>query len=112
MKAFCSKNWFLLSLPLVVTLAWLVPEAGATGGWLQSQITTKLGVALIFLMQGLAIPTTALHQGLKNWRLHLLVQAFIFGLFPLLGIAFDRVAGSHFPPDLRLGFLFLSVLPS
>ena len=112
MKTFYLKNWFVLTLPLVVALAWIVPDLGATSGWLQSQITTKIGVALIFLLQGLTIPTSALHQGMKNWRLHVIVQVFIFVLFPLLGLAFDRLAGSYMPPTLRIGFLFLSVLPS
>ncbi|HTI70425.1 MAG TPA: bile acid:sodium symporter family protein [Candidatus Limnocylindria bacterium] len=112
MRTFYLKNWFVLSLPLVVALAWLVPELGASGGWLQSQVTTKVGVAIIFFFQGLTIPTSALHHGLKNWRLHLIVQLFIFGLFPLLGMVFDHLAGDYMPRDLRLGFLFLSVLPS
>ncbi len=112
MKSFVLRNWFVLSLPVVVLLAFLIPDAGAKNGWLQSQITTKFGVALIFLFQGLTIPTSALHHGLKNWRLHLLVQGFIFVLFPALGMIFDAVAGSYLPPDLRIGFLYLCVLPS
>jgi sodium/bile acid cotransporter 7 len=112
MRAFYLRNWFILTLPLVVMLAWVVPNLGATGGWLRTEVTTKLGVAAIFLFQGLTIPTAALHQGIKNWRLHTLVQLFIFGIFPIIGIAFDHLAGSRLPPDLRLGFLFLCVLPS
>lgn len=93
-------------------LAWIVPEAGATGGWLRSEVTTRIGVALIFLFQGLVLPTAALRQGASRWQLHLLIQGFTFVLFPLLGIALDLVIGSRLPPDLRLGFLFLCVLPS
>jgi sodium/bile acid cotransporter 7 len=112
MKAFYLRNWFVLTLPLVVILAWIIPEAGASGGWLRSDVTTKVGVALIFLFQGLTIPTSALHRGLKNWRLHLLVQSFIFLIFPLIGMAVDWAVGSRLAPDLRLGFLYLCVLPS
>lgn len=112
MKNFLARNWFIVSLPLAIALAWLVPDAGATGGWLRSEVTTKLGVALIFLFQGLTLPSSALKQGASQWRLHLLVQAFTFLLFPLIGMALDALAGRHLPPDLRLGFLFLCVLPS
>ena len=112
MKNFLARNWFILSLPLAIALAWLVPEAGATGGWLRSEFTTKLGVALIFLFQGLTLPSSALKQGASQWRLHLLVQTFTFLLFPLIGMALDAFVGRHLPPDLRLGFLFLCVLPS
>lgn len=110
--AFLARNWFVLSLPLTVVLAFLLPEAGASGGWLQSQVTTKAGVALIFLLQGLTLPSAALRKGVSQWRLHLLVQSFTFGLFPLIGILLDCVAGRHLPPDLALGFLYLCVLPS
>ncbi len=112
MKAFYLRHWFIATLPMVVLLAWIVPELGASGGYLRTEITTKLGVAVIFLFQGLTIPTSALHQGVRNWRLHVLVQVFIFGLFPVLGMVFDHFAGAHLPAALRLGFLFLCVLPS
>jgi sodium/bile acid cotransporter 7 len=110
--AFLARNWFVLSLPLTVALAFLLPEAGASGGWLQSQVTTKAGVAVIFLLQGLTLPSSALRKGLSQWRLHLLVQTFTFVFFPLLGIALDRLFGRFLPPDLALGFLYLCVLPS
>jgi solute carrier family 10 (sodium/bile acid cotransporter), member 7 len=112
MKGFLLRNWFVLSLPAIVALAFAVPELGATNGWLQTQITTKVGVALIFLFQGLTIPTSALRKGLGNWKVHLLVQGFIFGLYPLLGMGFDRLFGARLTPDLRTGFLYLCVLPS
>lgn len=112
MKAFIQKNWFTLGLPIAVGLAWLLPGWGASGGWLRSEITTKLAVVVIFLSQGLTLPTAALRQGALQWRLHTLVQAFTFVLFPLIGLALDATVGARLPPDLRLGFLYLCVLPS
>lgn len=112
MKSFISRNWFVLSLPFVVLLAFVLPSAGSDDGWLKAGVTTKFGVALIFLFQGMTIQTKALHHGLKNWRLHVLVQSFIFILFPVLGIGFDALTGGHLPHDLRTGFLYLCVLPS
>jgi sodium/bile acid cotransporter 7 len=111
-KGFFIRNWFVLSLPLAVALAWLLPEAGATGGWLRTEVTSKLAVALIFLFQGVTLPTAALRNGAKQWRLHLLIQSFTFLIFPLFGIGMDAAVGRFFPADLRLGFLFLCVLPS
>jgi solute carrier family 10 (sodium/bile acid cotransporter), member 7 len=112
MKDFLTKNWFVLSLPLAVALAWLVPEAGAKGGWLRPEISTKAGVAIIFLLQGLTLPGAALKKGLGQWRLHLVIQLFTFVWFPVVGLLLDRLLGAQFPPDLRLGFLYLCVLPS
>lgn len=112
MKSFLARNWFVASLPVVIVAAWLFPNAASKGGWLRPEVTTDVGVALIFLLQGMALPTAALAQGASRWRLHLLVQSFTFVGFPLIGLALDLLAGRFLAPDLRLGFLFLCVLPS
>ncbi len=112
MKTFFAKNWFVLSLPLAVALAWVLPEAGASGGWLKSEVTTKAGVAVIFFFQGLTLPLAQMRAGAMQWKLHVVVQSFTFLLFPLLGIALDAAFGARLTPDLRLGFLYLCVLPS
>lgn len=106
------QNWFVAALPFAVWLAWLLPSAGATGGWLRAEITTKVGVAVIFVFQGLTLAADALKAGARQWRLHVLVQGFTFLGFPLLGILLDQLLGFWASPDLRLGFLFLCVLPS
>ncbi|GAB1488027.1 bile acid:sodium symporter [Opitutaceae bacterium] len=112
MRVFLQRNWFILVLPATVGLAWLIPDIGASGGWLRTELTTKLAVALIFFSQGLMLPIAALKQGALQWKLHGLVQSFTFLLFPLIGLALDLLAGSWLAPDLRLGFLYLCVLPS
>jgi len=112
MPDFFVRHWFALTLPFAVGMAWVLPDLGSAEGPLKSAISTKLGVVLIFLIQGVTLPSTALRQGLSQWRLHLLIQAFTFLVFPALGIALDRLAGGWLPPDLRLGFLYLAVLPS
>jgi sodium/bile acid cotransporter 7 len=106
------QNWFLVGLVAAVGLAWLFPAAGAKGGFLHTEITIRVGVGLIFFSQGLTLALDALRRGALRWRLHVLVQAWIFGLFPLVGLLFDRLAGSTLPPDLRTGFFFLCVLPT
>lgn len=112
MMAFIRKNWFMLGMPLAVGLAWWIPEGGADGGWLKAEITTKLAVALVFLVQGMTLPARALRDGASQGRLHLGVQGFCFVIFPLLALAIDVGVGGRLPADLRLGFLFLCVLPS
>jgi solute carrier family 10 (sodium/bile acid cotransporter), member 7 len=112
LKKFITKNWFMLGMPVAVALAWVLPEAGADGGWLKAEVTTKLAVALVFLVQGLTLPAKALKDGASQGRLHVGVQVFGFLVLPLVGLALDQVVGSQLAPDLRLGFLFLCVLPS
>jgi sodium/bile acid cotransporter 7 len=106
------RNWFLAGLVAAVGLAWLGPAAGAQGGFLRPEITIRAGVVLIFFSQGLTLALDTLRHGALRWRLHAVVQAWTFLLFPLVGLFFDRLAGSRLPPDLRVGFLFLCVLPT
>ena len=112
MKKFLAKNWFMLGMPVAVALAWVLPEAGADGGWLKAEVTTKLAVAVVFLVQGITLPAQALKDGASQGRLHVGVQLFCFLVIPLVGLALDQIVGGMMAPDLRLGFLFLCVLPS
>ncbi len=112
MNAFLKKNWFMLGMPVAVALAWVMPQAGADGGWLKAEVTTKLAVALVFLVQGMTLPAKALKDGASQGRLHAGVQLFCFLVIPLIGLGMDQLVGSKLAPDLRMGFLFLCVLPS
>ena len=112
LRAWAAKNWFLAGLFAAVGLAWIFPGAGAPGGWLHPGITTKLGVALIFFLQGMSLSLPALKSGAFQWRLHLMVQLFTFVVFPLIGLGLNLLLGRWLPADLRLGFLYLCVLPS
>lgn len=106
------RNWFMLGLVVSVLLASLFPEPGASGGVLHTELTTRIGIVVIFLLQGLTLPMSALVAGATNVRLHLLIQLFTFVILPLLGIVTDATLGSLLPPDLRQGLLYLCVLPS
>jgi predicted Na+-dependent transporter len=57
MPPFFLRNWFALSLPIAVSLAWVFPDLGSADGPLKTSISTKAGVALIFLIQGLTLPS-------------------------------------------------------
>ena len=114
LKKFINSNSFLIGVCVSVSLAWLLPQLGSSGGLLWSEITTKLGVFVIFIIQGLPLPTNELRDGLFQWRLHLFCQGSNYLLLPLLGIAvlaLTEIFGSV-PPDLRVGFLYLAILPT
>ncbi|HYP78140.1 MAG TPA: bile acid:sodium symporter family protein [Polyangiaceae bacterium] len=105
-------DWFLLGMGVAVALAWLFPGPGAKGGSLHPELLNKLGVALIFFLHGLSLSLAALAAGVRNWRLHLLVQACTFLLCPVLGLLLLRVVGDRLSLDLRTGLFFLCALPS
>jgi sodium/bile acid cotransporter 7 len=105
-------DWFLVGLALAAGLAFVFPGPGARGGWLQPELLTKAGVALIFFLNGAGLAFAALRAGALNWRLHLVVQACTFLFFPLVGLAAFFALGRAVPGELGLGFFYLCALPS
>lgn len=113
-------NWlrsygFVLALILAVLLAFAFPQPGAQGGALHAQFLNNFGIALILFLQGLSLSLEKIKRGAANWPLHILIQAFTFGIFPLAGLALHhlipRVWHSE-PQAIADGFLYLCVLPS
>jgi solute carrier family 10 (sodium/bile acid cotransporter), member 7 len=107
-----KPDWFLIGMIFATFLAWAFPSPGAAGGWMHPELVTKLGVALIFFLHGLVLSFAALRAGALNWRLHLLVQACTFLLFPLIGLALNSALSGRIAFELTLGLFFLCALPS
>lgn len=103
---------FLTGMVLAIILAALFPTPGAHGGFLHPELLTKLGIALIFFLNGAMLSFNALKDGVLRWRLHLIIQTSTFVLFPVMGLAFLALAGRWISPDLQLGFFYLCALPS
>ncbi|WP_448681341.1 bile acid:sodium symporter family protein [Pseudomonas nicosulfuronedens] len=101
---------FTLALIATVTVASLLPCEGFTAvvfGWI-----TNLGIALLFFLHGAKLSRQAIIAGATHWRLHLLVFACTFILFPILGMALKPALSPLVTPDLYLGMLFLCALPA
>lgn len=107
-----KPDWFLLGMAGATLLAWKFPEPGGAGGWLHPELLTKVGVALIFFLHGVALSFDALKAGTLRWPLHLVVQSSTFLLFPLLGLGLNVALGERVSADLKLGLFFLCALPS
>ncbi|MDC8784852.1 bile acid:sodium symporter family protein [Roseateles koreensis] len=101
---------FTLCLLATVTLASLWPAQGLVA---QSfELITTLAIALLFFLHGAKLSRDAVVAGLSHWRLHLLVLACTFVLFPLLGLLLKPLFGLMLTPDLAVGMLFLCTLPA
>lgn len=107
-----KPDWFLPGMVLATVLAWAFPGPGASGGWMQPELTTKAGVALIFFLHGLTLSFAALRAGALNWRLHALVQTCTFLVFPLIGLGLNAMIGGRISFELALGLFYLCALPS
>jgi solute carrier family 10 (sodium/bile acid cotransporter), member 7 len=105
-------DWFLIGMIAAVGLACAYPQLGAKDGPLNPDLVNKLGVALIFFLNGAALAFASLKAGALRWPLHLVVQSATYLLFPLLGLGLLALTKSHISPALALGFFFLCALPS
>ncbi|GAB2940688.1 bile acid:sodium symporter [Hymenobacter coalescens] len=105
-------DWFFFGLLGVVALAYLAPGLGSDASPVPWGPITTLGVALIFFLYGLRLSPDKLKAGLRNWRLHALVQLTTFGVFPLLALAVRPWFQGAAHDTLWASVFFLCVLPS
>jgi sodium/bile acid cotransporter 7 len=73
---------------------------------------TKLVIALLFFLHGAKLSRDAVVAGITHWRLHLVILAATFVLFPLLGLLAMRLPTAVLPTTLSTGVLFCCCLPS
>jgi sodium/bile acid cotransporter 7 len=105
-------DWFLCGMVLATVLAYFFPTFGATGGGMHAEYVINIGVFVVFFLHGVNLSSEQVVKGLKNWRLHIMIQGFTFVVFPVIWLICDRVFGSHVPALLMLGFFYLCALPS
>ena len=105
-----APDAFTMYLLATVLLASLLPCAGRTAVALDKITTVAIG--LLFFLHGAKLSREAIVAGLTHWRLHLLVLASTFVMFPVLGLLLKPVATALLAPQLYVGVLFLCMLPS
>jgi solute carrier family 10 (sodium/bile acid cotransporter), member 7 len=105
-------DWFLKGMIAAVVLAFVLPQPGANGGFLHPEVLNKLGIALVFYLNGLSLSMTSLREGASRWRVHLLIQLSTFFVFPLLGLGLMQIGKNWMSPDMLLGYFYLCALPS
>jgi sodium/bile acid cotransporter 7 len=107
-----TRDWFLAGMTAAVVLAALFPGFGRSGGPMHADVVANVGIFLVFFLHGLGLSPERMKAGVTRWRLHVLVQAFTFGVFPVLWWALNALVGRWIPADLSLGFLYLCAVPS
>jgi sodium/bile acid cotransporter 7 len=105
-------NGFFFLLIAVIIFAGIVPSWGLEESPLHLPRIAEYGVSLIFLFYGLKLDPKSLISGLRNWKLHVLVQLSTFILFPLTIIALKGVFPVYFSTLIGLGIFYLATLPS
>ena len=103
---------FVLSIAVVVLLAYLFPQFGGKSGPLPLDKIGSIGISFIFFFYGLKLSPEKTKSGLKNWKLHVLVQACTFLLFPIIVLCFYPLIHAEHDRNIWIAFLFLASLPS
>jgi len=101
---------YILALLGTVGIASVLPARGV--GAVVAEDATTAAIALLFFLYGARLAPSAALDGLRHWRLHSLVMASTFLLFPALAVLARLAAPGLLSPDLWTGVIFLSVLPS
>ncbi|WP_310395494.1 bile acid:sodium symporter family protein [Hymenobacter sp.] len=105
-------DWFLLALMGVVALAYFQPGLGSKASPVPWTLITTVGVALVFFFYGLKLSFAKLRAGMRNWRLHALVQLATFALFPALALLVRPFFEAESGDLLWQSIFFLCALPS
>ena len=105
-------DWFLVALLGVVALAYWQPSLGSKASPVPWHLLTTGGVALVFFFYGLKLNLDKLREGMRNWRLPLVVQLATFGLFPALALLVKPFFGGTEGDLLWQSIFFLCALPS
>ncbi len=108
-----SPYALVLGIIGVIAFAAVAPGLGSDSSPLPISLLKDVGIFMIFFNQGVLLPGEALRKGLKEWPLHILIQSYLYIFIPLITAALLWLTRDIFvQPDLRMGFLFLSFLPT
>ncbi|MBK8621370.1 MAG: bile acid:sodium symporter [Saprospiraceae bacterium] len=103
---------FVVLLLVTVVVAYFFPSWGKKDSDIPLDNISSAGIALIFFFYGLKLSPQKLRDGLKNIKLHVLVQTSTFVLFPLLVLPFYWTTTAEQNQMIWLAFFFLAALPS
>jgi solute carrier family 10 (sodium/bile acid cotransporter), member 7 len=110
-RSLCSRlDPFLVAILLTVGLASLLPARGIMG--VAADGVADAAVALLFFLHGARLSPGEALAGARDWRLHGMVLAGTFALFPLLGTAARYFVPWLLPAPLWPGLILLTALPS
>jgi Predicted Na+-dependent transporter len=101
---------FLMALIGAVLLATFLPVTGQMAVFFEYLVACA--IALLFFLHGAKLSRSTVIAGIIHWRLHLVVLASTFVIFPVLGLLLGFLSPFPISPELYAGILFLCILPS
>ncbi|WP_117191872.1 bile acid:sodium symporter family protein [Rhizobium terrae] len=101
---------FTVFLVCTVILASVLPIHGVYAEWFG--VATDIAIGLLFFLHGARLSRDVVVAGILHWRLHLVILAATFAIFPILGLMIGFIPEDILAAPLYAGILFLCVLPS
>ena len=101
---------FLLMIVAMAIVGTLLPVHGVgvtIGTWV-----SRVMVACLFFLYGTRLQRAETIAGLKHWRLHAVILACTFVLFPVIGLALAPLSPGLISPELYRGLLWVCVVPA
>ncbi|HWV27853.1 MAG TPA: bile acid:sodium symporter family protein [Aeromicrobium sp.] len=101
---------FIVALVAAAVIASVLPARGAAMDALDA--LTPVVIGMLFFLYGARLSTEETLSGVKHWRLHGVILATTYALFPLLGLASTLLEPAILTPGLASGVLLLCLVPS
>ncbi|MCF1280019.1 bile acid:sodium symporter family protein [Acinetobacter pittii] len=101
---------FTVLLVGMVLLATFFPVSGQAAQYFNT--LTTVAIAILFFLHGAKLSREAVIEGILHWKMHLLVFAFTFFIFPVIGLLAKPILLPLLGQQLYWGFLFMCFLPS
>ncbi|GAA4907141.1 bile acid:sodium symporter [Tessaracoccus lubricantis] len=93
-----------------LALGLLLPLDGGAAEVLD--VVTKVAIFLLFFGYGARLSTEETLAGVRHWKLHLTILAITFVMYPLLALPLLGVPEGWMSESIRIGLLFLCLVPS
>ena len=103
---------FVLALFIAVAVAWFFPQFGSAQSGIPLNAICTAGIALIFFFYGVKLSPEKIKSGLKNWKLHIVIQSATFIICPLLVLIAHPFLQTEQQEMIWLSVFFLAALPS
>lgn len=103
---------FVLAIAITILLAYYFPQLSSDNVYISLNEISSIGIAFIFFFYGLKLSPEKIKLGLRNWKLHVLIQTATFVIFPVIVLVFYPLLQNEHQKTLWLSIFFLAVLPS
>lgn len=108
--ALLKRNWFLIGILAALLSGFFLPGIELVSN--PNGIARTVLIVLLFLISGFTLPSEAIASGLKDFRLHIYIQTFVFLFIPAFFLLTTLPFRSVWGQELYPGIFALSVLPT